>query len=115
MPTHRARRERYRNRPVAPQKPKPYRAMNDVEKMQFFRAELEVMVKRFKRGTAAESNVLICVRHFVHPMAYHLAQQMMREAALAIGAQVDARGVWKPCHGEVWLVQALAAPQVTVP
>jgi hypothetical protein len=96
-------------------KPKQYQDMNDTEKIAHFRAVLAEDVRRFKAGTAVESNVAICVRHFIHPSAYHLSKQMMREAAEAMGAKVDEKGVWAPCYGELWLREALATPQVEVP
>jgi hypothetical protein len=92
----------------------PYHRMPDATKMSRLRASLTEQVERVRQGAAVESNVLICVRHYVHPSAYHLAKQMMLEAATAMNAAVDAAGVWSPCYGEVWLREALATPQVEV-
>lgn len=58
------------------------------------------------------NSLVIAVRHFTHPGDYALACEFMRRAAVACGDTVDARGVWAPCAGEVWLKEALETEQV---
>lgn len=81
-------------------------------------AQFDNVVAEYK-GRSAENipalrnSLAIAVRHFTHPGDYALACEFMRRAAIACGDSVDARGVWAPCIGELWLEEALAMPQVS--
>lgn len=84
---------------------KEYRDQNDEERMQSFRDVVAEEKQRHKHDVTPRSlrnSLVIAVRHFVHPFAYHLALGFMQCAADACGDTLDMDGFWPPCRGELW-------------
>lgn len=51
--------------------------------------------------------VAIALRHFVHPSGYHVAFDLMRLAAAAVGDSLTPDGYWEHgARGEVWTAKA---------
>lgn len=88
--------------------PKSYEEMTQEEKLAHFDAMVVEYKGRGYSGDELRNALVIGVRHFTLPNNHQLSKEFMRRAAAACGDEVDGRGVWASCQGEVWLSSVLA-------